>query len=130
MLHRSNSIRIILSVGLIAAALGAQPAWAQREETAPALWGYGVKSCTNFLAVVPRRDTPLELADEEYLRYRQWLAGLVSGLNLATRHDVLEGAQIDAAMSRIQSICQNDPSEDFFNASLRLLRLLGQLKSN
>lgn len=98
------------------------------DETAPALWGYGVKTCTAFLMTVPRGDTPLALADEDYLRHRQWLAGFVSGLNFATGRDMLRGAELDAAMLRIASICKDDPSDDFFNASLRLIRSLGQLK--
>jgi len=106
----------------------APAAWAERAETAPALWGYGVKSCSAFLAVVPRADIPPELIDEEYFRYREWLSGMVSGLNLVTGRDVLRGAQIDAAMSRIRATCEDDPGDDFFNASLRLVRSLGQLK--
>ena len=103
--------------------------WAQGERTvAPALWGHGVKSCSAYLAAMPGPNTPVELASEEYLRYRQWLAGLVSGLNLAVGRDVLKGAELDAAMPRIAAICKEQPEADFFNASLRLIRSLGQLQ--
>ena len=97
-------------------------------EVAPALWGHGVKTCSAFLLTLPQGETPIELADEDYLRYRQWLAGLVSGLNLAVGRDVLRGAELDAAMSRVAAICKDNPEDDFFNASLRLVRSLGQLK--
>ena len=94
----------------------------------PALWGYGVKPCPAFLAAAPGEGTPTALADPEYLRYREWLAGLVTGLNLATGRDVLLGAELDAALLRIRASCQSQPEDDFFNASLRLVRSLGQLK--
>jgi hypothetical protein len=95
--------------------------------TAPALWGYGMKSCSAFLASAPGGDASAEVAGPDYLRYREWLSGLVSGLNLATGRDVLRGAEIDAALVRIQASCQDRPKDDFFNASLRLVRSLGQL---
>ncbi|MBK1723277.1 hypothetical protein [Thiocystis violacea] len=98
------------------------------EQTAPALWGYGVKTCSAYLMTLPRAETPMGLADEDYLRHRQWLAGFVSGLNFATGRDVLRGAELDAAMTRIAAICKDNPEDDFFNASLRLVRSLGQLK--
>ncbi len=97
--------------------------------SAPALWGYGVKPCSSFLLTVPPDDAAQSLADTDYLRYREWLAGLVSGLNLATGRDVLRDAELDAAMLRIRGLCKNHPKDDFFNASLRLVRSLGQLKT-
>ncbi len=98
-------------------------------ETLPALWGYGVRPCSAFLAASPGEGTPTPIADEDYLRYREWLAGLVTGLNLATGRDVLRGAEIDAALARIQVGCRDHPADDFFNASLRLLRSLGQVSA-
>lgn len=98
------------------------------EQTAPALWGYGVRTCSAFLASLPGDAMPTALADEDYLRHREWLAGFVSGLNLATGRDVLRSAELDAAMTRIAALCKENPGDDFFNASLRLVRSLGQLK--
>ena len=96
-------------------------------EAVPALLGYGMKSCGAFVAAAPRAGTPDGVADEEYLRYREWLSGFVTGLNLATGRDVLQGAEIDAALIRIRASCQDHPGDDFFNSSLRLVRSLGQV---
>ncbi len=122
-------LRLPVALLTLTALLGGGSA-AASEETAPALWGYGVKSCAAFLSTLPRNDLPLSLADEDYLRHRQWLAGFVSGLNFAIGRDVLRGAELDAAMTRIAAICKDNPGDDFFNASLRLVRSLGQLKSD
>ncbi|NEV63841.1 hypothetical protein [Thiorhodococcus minor] len=117
-----------LSVGLAALLTIGGGAARAGEQTAPALWGYGVKTCNAYLLTLPRDDTPLALADEDYLRHRQWLAGFVSGLNFAIDRDVLRGAELDAAMLRIAAICRDNPEDDYFNASLRLIRGLGQLQ--
>lgn len=95
----------------------------------PALWGQGAKSCAAYLASRPGPGTPAGIASEEYRLYRQWLAGLVTGLNLAVGRDVLAGGELDAAMLRIGALCEKQPQEDFFNTSLRLIRSLGQLQS-
>jgi hypothetical protein len=95
---------------------------------APTLWGYGVKSCKEYLAVSAGNGSPASVAGKEYGRYREWLAGLVTGLNLATGTDVLGGAELDAALTRIGSHCRDKPADDFFNASMSLIRSLGQVK--
>jgi hypothetical protein len=95
---------------------------------APTLWGYGVKSCKEYLAVSAGNGSPASVAGKEYGRYREWLAGLVTGLNLATGTDVLGGAELDAALTRIGAHCRNKPADDFFNASMSLIRSLGQVK--
>ncbi|MBO8087649.1 MAG: hypothetical protein J7D61_16570 [Marichromatium sp.] len=107
---------------MLVLALGASAAWGQAPSAA--LWGYGVKPCGEFLAVAPGAAAPTALADPEYLHYREWFAGLISGLNLATGGDVLHGAALDAALARVQAYCEADPRQDFFNAALRLLRTL------
>lgn len=123
----SNSVAASLAFALLVFPV----AWADTEtkgvSTVPALWGYGVKPCSAFLATAPRDAISTSIADEDYLRYREWLAGLVTGLNLATGRDVLRDAELDAAMPRIRAICKDHPEDDFFNASLRLVRSLGQL---
>ena len=101
------------------------PAWsAPPAPSAPTLWGYGVKSCSDFLTTAPGAGTPAAVASDEYLRYREWLAGLVTGINLTTASDVLRGAELDAAMGRIQRHCQAHPRDDFFNAAMALIRSL------
>lgn len=95
---------------------------------APILWGYGIKSCKEYLAASAGDSAPASVAGKELGRYREWLAGLVSGLNLATGTDVLGGAELDAALTRIGAHCRERPADDFFNASMALIRSLGQVK--
>lgn len=121
-----HTLAPVIATGMLFAMVSAMPA---KAGPAPSLWGYGVKSCSAFLAVAPGSGAPAALADDEYLRYREWLAGLVTGLNLATGRDVLKGAELDAALMRIHAICQDHADDDFFNASLRLIRSLGQLST-
>ena len=97
-------------------------------EAAPPLWGYGVKPCRDFLTAAPSENAPTEVSGMEYLRYREWLAGLISGLNLATASDVLAGAELNAALTRIRARCQSHPDEDFFNASMSLVQSLNRSK--
>ncbi len=94
----------------------------------PALWGYGVKPCRDFLAAAPGDATPAAVGSAEYLRYREWLGGFITGLNLATASDVLAGAELDAALTSIRARCQARPGDDFFNASMSLVRSLGRSK--
>ena len=112
----------LLALGLTLAPLSSRCAAAQ----GPTLWGYGVKSCRDFVAVAPGAGSEAA-GSAESLRYREWLAGLVSGLNLATGLDVLQGAELEAALTRIRAHCQDHPQDDFFNASLALVKALGAL---
>lgn len=118
---------LALSVSLPIRADEAPAAPAERP-VVPAIWGQGVKSCADYLASQPGPETPVGIAGEDYRLYRQWLAGLVTGLNLAVGRDVLKGGELDAAMLRIGALCKKQPQEDFFNTSLRLIRSLGQLQ--
>ncbi len=97
-------------------------------EKLPPIWGYGVKTCANFLAAADGRDAGDELQDLEYLRYQDWLTGFVTGLNLAMGKDVLVGADIDSALRRIQAYCRGHEQEDVFTASMDLIRMLGRLR--
>lgn len=115
--------RAAATLGLLAALAGSGTAAA---EGAPPLWGYGVKGCPDYLAAAPAPGAPEALGGADYLRYREWLAGLVTGLNLATGSDVLKGAELDAALGRIRAHCQAHPDEDFFNAALALVKSLGR----
>jgi len=89
----------------------------------PQLWGYGVKGCRDYMAAWQERDS-----GGEFLRYQDWLTGLVSGLSLATGQDVIQGLEIPVAMRRIELACEEKPEQDFFNASMDLIRLLSKLK--
>lgn len=114
------ALPVLLALGLTLPPLTAR--WAAAE--GPTLWGYGVKSCGDFLAMTPVPGAEA-VGNEELVRYREWLAGLVSGLNLATGLDVLRGAELEAALTRIRAHCQDRPQDDFFNASLALIKSLG-----
>jgi hypothetical protein len=89
----------------------------------PQVWGYGVKGCAEFLRLpAPRAGAPG--AVEEQGRYEDWLTGLVTGLSLATAEDVLHGLTMGKALERIQGHCREHPSDDFFRASMELIRQL------
>ena len=120
--NRPSVATTLLALGLILLPLGAP-----RTAEGPILWGYGVKGCRDFLNVAPAPGAEA-IGNDELLRYREWLAGLVSGLNLATGLDVLKGAELDAALTRIRIHCESHPQDDFFNASLALLRSLDTAK--
>lgn len=96
-------------------------------EPAPALWGYGVQTCERFLKAAEGYEQGDEAAVVEYRRYEEWLAGFVSGMNLATGRDILRGAEIGAVMGRIAADCRGRPARDFFNATMDFVRLMMQL---
>jgi hypothetical protein len=117
--NRPSVATTLLALGLILLPLGAP-----RAAEGPILWGYGVKGCRDFLNVAPAPGAEA-IGNDELLRYREWLAGLVTGLNLATNLDVLKGAELGAALTRIRAHCEAHPEDDFFNASVTLLKSLG-----
>jgi len=94
----------------------------------PPLWGYGVKSCDDYAAAWNGRLEGVEAEIGEYRRYEDWLTGFVSGMNLATGQDVFVGVEIDSAMRRIHLYCDEHRKEDFFTATMDLVRLLSKLK--
>jgi len=119
------AVAVLLSTVIAAPLVG----WSAHAASAPTLWGYGVKSCGDFLTAAPGTDAPAALGSEDSLRYREWLAGFVTGINLATASDVLRGAELEAALGRIRTHCKAHPNDDFFNASMTLIRTLGRDKS-
>ena len=121
---RTNRYTPAVAAAILAAALSPGSATPAHAAPAPTLWGYGVKSCSDFLTTAPGAGASAALAADEYLRYREWLAGLVTGINLTTASDVLRGAELDAAMGRIRIHCQAHPQDDFFNAAMVLIRSL------
>jgi len=103
--------------------LGAGPVLA-----APPLWGLGVKGCDSFLATADGWDQGVEKDIADYGRYQDWLAGFVSGLNLATGEDVLQGAGVDDAMRQVRAQCRAHRELDFFNATMGFVRGLSSLR--
>lgn len=99
-----------------------------KAEKLPPIWGYGVKPCAAFSATVKGHDAGDDLQDLEYLRYKDWLTGFVTGLNLSLGKDVLVGADIDGALNRIAAWCKGHEKEDFFTATMDLVRMLGKLR--
>ena len=97
-------------------------------EKLPPLWGYGVKGCAQFLQAAEGQASEGDLQMGEYRRYEDWLTGFVSGLNLATGKDVLVGAEIEAAMRRVRAYCEGNKKEDFFTATMDLVRMLSGLR--
>lgn len=97
-------------------------------EKMPPLWGYGIKSCSQFLSAAEDRDDGNGQPRREYRRYQDWLTGFISGLNLATGKDVLKGADIDTAMRRIRAHCGGNKKDDFFKATMDLVRMLSGLR--
>jgi hypothetical protein len=111
---------------MVLAALLCFPATVGAEKLPP-LWGYAVKSCADYLAAVEADAAGTEVAAWELRRYEDWLTGIVSGLNLATGKDVLVGADIQSALRRIGAYCRGHPQDDFFTATMDLVRSLSRL---
>jgi hypothetical protein len=109
-------------LGLLLAAL---PLQAQQR---PQVLGYGVKGCDHYNLVFEGWENGQGDQIAEYIHYRNWLTGLVTGLSLATGSDVLKGVEIKGAMRRIQVYCDEHPTDDFFTASMDLIRILSGLK--
>lgn len=91
----------------------------------PSLWGYGVRSCTDYEQASAAADAG---EPAEYQRYQDWVTGFISGLNLALDEDVLSGSGIETLMRRTLSHCKAHPQDDFFTASMELVRLLSSLR--
>ena len=113
-----------LACSVLAVAVFAHTPGAAMAEKMPPLWGYGVKTCDQYL----RAAESGEVARAEYGRYEDWLTGFVSGLNLATGKDVLKGADIDTAMRRVRAHCGGNKKDDFFTATMDLVRMLSGLR--
>ena len=86
--------------------------------------GYGVKGCDAYLAAFEGWEQGVDAGIIEYARYREWFAGLVTGLTLAVGVDVLAGTDVEAAMRRLQVDCDERRESDVFGAAMRLVRLL------
>ncbi|AGA90703.1 hypothetical protein Thimo_1938 [Thioflavicoccus mobilis 8321] len=95
---------------------------AAQAEPPPVLWGSGVQSCKRLVQASDGTDQGVEADIIEYGRIQAWLAGFVSGLNLATDRDVLNGLAVSAAMRQIEAECREDPQRDLFSTTLGLVR--------
>jgi hypothetical protein len=93
----------------------------------PPLWGYGVKSCDDYLRAAKGWDAGVDVQMAQYRRYEDWLTGFISGLNLATGQDVLKGVTIKAAMQRNRAYCGGHLNKDFFTATMEFVRMLSRL---
>jgi hypothetical protein len=116
---RGTLVLVLLLIGPVAVA---------RAEKLPPLWGYGIKSCDEFLSATEGYENGATRMTAEYGRYEDWLTGLISGLNLATGQDVLRGADIQTAMRRIRAHCGGHRGDDFFSAAMDLVRMLSGLR--
>lgn len=125
MKHWSPSRAIDAAPSLVLALLFAVPCLAA--DKLPPLWGYGVKSCADYLVAAKATEQEVEAQKAEYRRYEDWLTGFVSGLNLATGEDVLKGVTIKAAMQRNRAYCSGHLKEDFFTATMDFVRMLSSL---
>jgi hypothetical protein len=85
----------------------------------PELWGYGVRGCADYISAYEATESG---KPTDYQRYEDWLTGFISGLNLALDYDVLNGAGIATAMQRAHAHCVGNPGDDFFTATMTLVR--------
>lgn len=126
-MYRISRLRRASAATCVLAALLATAPSLQADKMPP-LWGYGIKSCSQFLDAVERKEEGQDVQQREYRRYQDWLTGFISGLNLATGKDVLKGADIDTAMHRIRAHCGGNKKDDFFTATMDLVRMLSGLR--
>ena len=113
-----------LACSLLAGAMLSAAAVTARAEKMPPIWGFGVKTCDQYLKAAEADPD----GRGEMRRYEDWLTGFVSGLNLATGQDVLKGADIESAMRRIRAHCGGNRKDDFFTATMDLVRMLSGLR--
>jgi len=103
--------------------------WGDASAGRPQVWGYGVKGCAEFLAAAAHADGGDGASGAEFQRYREWLAGAVTGLSLATDLDVLQGGGFDGVIQRLRKVCEGRPGDDFFTAVTALIRELNQAEA-
>jgi len=84
---------------------------------APVIHGYGNRGCPEYLDTYSAWEAGDERGVLAYLGYEQWLAGLVSGLSLATGEDILRGADVEGLMRRIKLRCEDDREQDVLAAA-------------
>jgi hypothetical protein len=118
-------VKLIIANIAVAAALCAGLMQTPATAAERPLWGYGVRSCTDYLLACEAE----EAGDAaEFQRYEDWLTGFISGINLATGEDALRGSGIESAMRRTRAHCKGHKDDDFFNATMDFVRSLSSLK--
>ncbi len=120
-MHHSIGPRILLTAGLVCAGGGGA-------EDLPPIWGYGVKPCDDYARVWTAAERGVAEDIGELRRYEDWLAGIVTGLNLATGRDVLAGSDPQGALRRIHLYCDEHRKADFFAATMDLIKQLSVLR--
>ena len=93
----------------------------------PVLHGYGARSCVEYLDTWRRWEAGQDEGILDHFGYSQWLAGLVTGLSLATGEDVLRGADVEGMMRRVRLGCEEDRKQDVFGVAGAYLRELSLL---
>ena len=91
------------------------------------LLGYGARSCDEYVIAWKGWERGEQESVNEYLMYRSWLEGFVSGMSFAAGEDMLHGVAIDSAMNRTRVFCEGNPDADFFNGASDLLKMLSRL---
>ena len=94
----------------------------------PVIHGYGARGCPEYLDAYKGWEAGNEQSVLEYLGYEQWLAGLVSGLSLATGEDALRGVTVDGLMRRIKLRCEDDLDLDVLDAAMAHIKELSPLR--
>ena len=118
-------MKLTLARPTVVAALCSSLLFSVASAAEPQLWGYGVRSCGDYLLACDAE----EAGDAaEFQRYEDWLTGFITGLNLATGEDALRGSGIESAMRRTRAHCKGHKDDDFFNASMDFVRSLSSLK--
>lgn len=128
----SQSTPLNAFAAALALVLAAPPALAEKEkparpaeETPPLVWGYGNRTCAEYLLVYPDPKQPVraELA-AEYLHMREWVGGFATGLSLATGTDMLRGGNMEEVMERLRTHCATHMGGDLFNATMGVFHAL------
>lgn len=94
--------------------------WCTGAQGTPKVWGAGVEGCFTYNKVFTDYQAKGEYGSRFYPRYREWLLGMVSGLSASTGLDMLYAVEPDGAMKRIHQICGEQPSSDFFSATMTM----------
>lgn len=106
------------------------PGYVLAAENPAVLFGHGLNTCADFLAAAAEApQSGGTKSPGETQRYEDWLAGLVSGLNVATGQDVLRGSRLSEAMTRTKAHCRGHLEQDFFNAAMDLVHTLSELEA-
>ncbi len=119
--------RGIVRFGATALLIACHLPWTWAGDSPARVRGAGVQECAEYRWAWQGRSGSEPQAVAEYRSYRAWLAGFVSGLDVATGMDVLAGVPLDQALDRIAAWCQTHPREDFITATRDLIRMLSRL---